>query len=377
MRSLWIAPPSHCCLAPSSRWVVLVLLLLCQTLFVSSFVLVQPPSSGSTPFSTTGATTAGLARRTPSLLLVLRGSSRNEEDGNNNNNNNNNNNPLDFLFNPYESKIPKEVEKDIYEAEGRTAAAQDRGQRIALYSLIAVIGVMGAFFNAFLSELRATPPEAGQVTFDLTTSAFAWVATNPLCGFFFLNKIGGGLLLLLGAGAGLLAESEFDSRRINAEKIWDELQRRREQAAQKQAKKNNRAASKDTNKSKSSLGKKQTKRLAALSEVVIAEPELKATTGSSATSDSGNNESVSAESTLRIDAAPETPATKEGGGLFQGFKDMYDKADAMAASQALLLNKQLEDAGLVDKITDETGLKVIGKEAASKLKQEQQDKQSS
>ena len=39
----------------------------------------------------------------------------------------------------------------------------------------------------------------------------------------------------------------------------------------------------------------------------------------------------------------------------------------MAASQALLLNKNLEEAGVVDKITDETGLKVIGKEAAAKL----------
>jgi hypothetical protein len=37
----------------------------------------------------------------------------------------------------------------------------------------------------------------------------------------------------------------------------------------------------------------------------------------------------------------------------------------MAASQALLLNKQLEDKGILDKITDESGLKVIGKSAAS------------
>jgi len=37
----------------------------------------------------------------------------------------------------------------------------------------------------------------------------------------------------------------------------------------------------------------------------------------------------------------------------------------MAASQALLLNKELEDRGVIDKITDESGLKVIGKEAAA------------
>jgi hypothetical protein len=39
--------------------------------------------------------------------------------------------------------------------------------------------------------------------------------------------------------------------------------------------------------------------------------------------------------------------------------------------QALLLNKKLEEVGVVEKITDETGLKVIGKEAA-KLKEKQE-----
>ncbi len=47
-------------------------------------------------------------------------------------------------------------------------------------------------------------------------------------------------------------------------------------------------------------------------------------------------------------------------------KDLYNKADSMAAAQALLLNKKLEDAGVLDKITDETGLKVIGVEEAKK-----------
>ena len=67
-----------------------------------------------------------------------------------------------------------------------------------------------------------------------------------------------------------------------------------------------------------------------------------------------------------------TEESKEEG--FMGkMKDFYDKADKMAASQALLLNKELEDKGIVDKITDETGLKVIGKEAAAKLKDQEQN----
>jgi hypothetical protein len=48
-------------------------------------------------------------------------------------------------------------------------------------------------------------------------------------------------------------------------------------------------------------------------------------------------------------------------GVFSAAKDFYKRADEMAASQALLLNKELEERGFVEKITDETGLKVIGK----------------
>ena len=34
-------------------------------------------------------------------------------------------------MNPYESKIPKEIEKDIYAAEANTEAARDRNTRVA------------------------------------------------------------------------------------------------------------------------------------------------------------------------------------------------------------------------------------------------------
>ena len=55
-------------------------------------------------------------------------------------------------------------------------------------------------------------------------------------------------------------------------------------------------------------------------------------------------------------------------------KDFYEQADNMTASQALLLNKELEDRGVVEKITDETGLKVIGKDAAAAAKLKNQSK---
>ena len=83
---------------------------------------------------------------------------------------------------------------------------------------------------------------------------------------------------------------------------------------------------------------------------------------------------ATAESQGRKEEVEQPPATsnneeEEGeGGIFGKIKGFYEKADSMAASQALLLNKELEDMVVLDKITDETGLKVVGKEAAAKLK---------
>jgi hypothetical protein len=275
------------------------------------------------------------------------------------------NNPLDFILNPYESKIPKEVEADIYRAEANTPAAQNRGNRIALYVTAAVVGVMAAFFNAFLTELRSTDDlQPDMEPFELAESAFAWVLSNGFTKFLFLNKIGGGIMLLVGAGSGLLAEAEWDSRRNNAERIWEELQRRRSEAERKSNKKKAKASaagssSQATGGSKSSMGKKKAKRLSALSEVVV---DVVA----------GKDVAPVTSKGLPVDPSPvdandeAVPAGGGGSGLgnLRGIKDMYEKADALAASQALLLNKQLEDAGMLEKITDETGLKVVGRKSA-------------
>ena len=59
-------------------------------------------------------------------------------------------------------------------------------------------------------------------------------------------------------------------------------------------------------------------------------------------------------------------SNNDNDGIFGAIAGFYKKADSMAASQALLLNKELEDRGILEKITDETGLKVVGKAAASK-----------
>jgi len=263
---------------------------------------------------------------------------------------------LDFIFNPYESKIPKEIEKDIYAAEANTPAAQERGQRIALYALAAFTGILCAFFNGFLTELR------GDEGFDLAEAGFGWVTSNFLLSFLFTNKIGGLLCLLGGGGAGLLAEAEYDTRRINAEKIFEEMQRRRAEKEAGGGKKKRKSSGQSQTKSSKNKGLsgKERKRMSALSEVVV----------DNDTTTTGAKSEVEAEVVEKSKNEEKEPVApkQEGGGIFGTIKNFYEKADNMAASQALLLNKKLEDEGLIEKITDESGLKIIGKEEAAKLK---------
>jgi len=266
---------------------------------------------------------------------------------------------------PYESKIPEELKDEIYRAEANTPAARDRGQRVALFGLIAFVGVVSAFFNGFLTELRTDDLDGPGI--DLSESAFAWATGNPVFAFIFTNQIGGGIALLLGAGSGLLAEAELDSKRINAEKIYEELERRRNEKTKPSASSKKKKKMQKANKKRRSG--KEKKRLGALSEVMAMENAVEEEGKTVVVEQSeAAPEASTADSAV---AMIETEATEEesssNGGLFGGMKDLYEKADGMAASQALLLNKKLEDVGVVDKITDETGLKVIGKEAAAKL----------
>jgi len=257
---------------------------------------------------------------------------------------------LDFLMDPYESKIPKEMEAEIYRAEGNTPAAKERTQRIVTYGFIAIALVGCAFFNGFLTELRHSDiMDASQGNMSLQDLGFGWVQANVLFRFLFLNKIGGGLALVSGAATGMLAEAELDSRRKNAELIWQEYERRKNEGAPTKRKKK-KAVVKESRKKKQSG--KQAKRLGALSEVVLEEPKPEPTVSE------------------QQPAEPVATEEKKNEGVMEKLKGWYDKADSMAASQALLLNKKLEEEGLVEKITDETGLKVIGKEAAAKLQAE-------
>jgi hypothetical protein len=254
--------------------------------------------------------------------------------------------PFDFLWDPKgaSSTIPKEMEQEIYAAEANTAAAMDRARRISLYTFAAVVGILGALGNGLLTELRSEPD------FNIESSLFAWAPSNGVASFFFMNKLGGGLLLVMGAVAGLLAETESDAKRKNAELIWQEMQKRRQQKQ--------RSGTVAPKKKKRNVDK----RMEALTEVY-----------SGSDIDEAENE-ISSLSSIQIEqptsatGSDTTVPTPTDTGVFAQLKNFYEKADNMAATQALLLNKELEDKGIVEKITDESGLKVIGKQAAANLK---------
>jgi hypothetical protein len=283
---------------------------------------------------------------------------------------------LEFLS-VYESKIPEELKEEIYQAEANTEAAKDRGKRVALYTTLAIFGIGLASFNGFLTELRSDGSSSLDMSI-LEQSGFGWVPANPIFKFLFTNKIGGVLCLLFGGGSGLLAEAEFDTKRLNSEKIYEELERRREQRIKKKQKNTGKVA---TRSKKMRQSGKEKKRIGALSEVVMDDDADKiSTTTTAATTTTAVSDSSDSSLDLDKEETPvaavddetkETSAKEDDGNEDQSIlgkmKDLYEKADSMAASQALIMNKNLEDAGVVEKITDASGLRVIGREEAKKF----------
>jgi hypothetical protein len=193
--------------------------------------------------------------------------------------------------------------------------------------LLAILGIALAFFNGFLTEIRINglPDPDGGTTANvdvlsslnplanpggsnnmdiLQQAGFGWVLSNPLYKFLFTNKIGGALCLLLGGGSALLAEAEFDSKRINVEKIYEELERRR---AQKTA-----SSSSSTCRAKQSG--KQKKSLKALSEVLVAQEKEPTATQE--------------DTSIQVEPEPSSDAVDDKGGIFGKVIDLYKKQTA-------------------------------------------------
>ena len=287
-------------------------------------------------------------------------------------------NKLTEFFSPFESKIPEELREEIYQAEANTAAAKDRGTRVALYACVAFFGIGLASFNGFLTDMRdketalamaaaaTSVRDTGNNLYILEQNGFGWVLANPIFKFLFTNKIGGILTLLFGGGAAILAEAEADGKRVNAEKIYEELERRRQQKMKGTGKSKSKGAKK-----KRRSGKER-KRLAAISEVIMDDvPDTTAETTIKSTPSVGISVVPEADDSANDESPTKDKAkSEENKGLFGKMKEFYERADSMAASQALIMNKNLEEAGVVEKITDESGLRVIGREEAKKLEEE-------
>jgi hypothetical protein len=177
-----------------------------------------------------------------------------------------------------------------------------------------------------------------------------------------------------GAAAGLLAEAELDTRRINAEKIYEEMVRRRLEREKREGRGSGNASSnsnepKTRKKNNKGLSGKERKRIDALSEVVDVMVADSAPVVAAAAAADEPAAAVQTDEALpkKQDGSGGGGVGVGGSGVLDTIKGFYERADNMAASQALLLNKKLEDAGVLEKITDETGLNVIGKEKAAAM----------
>jgi len=218
--------------------------------------------------------------------------------------------------------------------------------------------------NIYLTTIREYE-NSGSFAEDvifLNGQGYDWVTGNPVLSFFLLNGIGGGIGLFLFGICGTMIELEQRTKSESVQKIWDELVRRRES---KEGKEKSMKKKKKRNKKK--------KRLDAFSELMLDDVVADVASESSAATvvESSSSDNSLESSTAAVE---EEQKKDEGGGILDKLKGFYNQADSMAASQALLLNKKLEEEGLVDKITDESGLLVIGKEAASKLQEEENGK---
>ena len=127
--------------------------------------------------------------------------------------------------------------------------------------------------------------------------------------------------------------------------------------------------------SKKDMTGKQKKRLSALKELMdMDEGESPAASVADDVAGENAENAADGEGAAAVEDKSKGGAADDVDGIFGKIKGFYKQADSMAASQALLLNKELEDRGVVEKITDESGLKVIGKEAARAAKQQDDDR---
>ena len=107
-------------------------------------------------------------------------------------------------MNFFKADIPPEIRSEIFEAEAKTQAGQDRAGRLANYATIVVVGLGIAVFNTFLTGLQ----DDGST---LTEAGFGWVEGNPLNSFLFTSKIGGAIALISAGLSAVMSEVEVSN----------------------------------------------------------------------------------------------------------------------------------------------------------------------
>jgi len=272
---------------------------------------------------------------------------------------------------PLPSTVPQSIRDEIYKAEGNTEAANNRATRLALYISFALLfTAVGIFNTAFSSGVMIQMTEEGKTYEEL---GYGFIEYNAFTKFLFTDVICKVLELAIGTTFALLADAEIEGKNKNIQQIYEEYDRRkvfsynREQTREmsKNAPPSQRKRMKKEKKKKN----RQQKRLDALSEIV--DEEEVTTTMMTMT------EQAEVPSTTAATTNDDNKSSTEDDSFLGKMKGWYEKADSMAASQALLLNKELEDKGVLDKITDESGLKVVGKDAAAKLQEEKEKNKNS
>jgi len=251
-----------------------------------------------------------------------------------------------------DSQIPEEFRKEIEDAEAKTPAAKDRAERIFWF-----VAVGGIFLTCALSSaiygyvVNFEDPDAQGLSKVQESLWYQASKTLPILS----TKVGLYIDMSIAGICYLLFENEMTRKFNTQEEIWKEIKRRKE----------SRTGGERRSKKKSKISKKKGSRMKAFAEVLETEDQV--------------NEQVGEVGSQLLDSAE--GSSKEGeeprdeGGVFGGLKEMYKKADEMAAAQALILNKNLEEAGVVEKITDESGLNVIGRDAAKKIQEKSERKE--
>ena len=241
---------------------------------------------------------------------------------------------------PLLSAIPEEYRELVASAEAKTPAAEARTIRLGLYGAGSLLGLTLAVIT---SAAMGGNPGAVKV-----------VETLP-GGVGILGCVFDAVLFSFFATFVVL---ELQTAEQNKENIYQEMMKR-SGAGRGSGGSGVEGGGGETGrrrKQKQKRKDKANKRNRRLAEMVNPTPV-----------EEGGVDKIEKAATVEAEEVKASPDVKTAGSMnvidsaIDSVKGFYKQADDMAMSQALLLNKNLEDKGLIKKITDETGFRVVSR----------------